>query len=122
SYLVLGWSSGVGTDWNSVANQLYGATLQCGQWFGGRFATNSNPGWLFLGASMIAYGAAGGMDSGGNSIPSLQLFGTGPTGAGVPISQGWDMYVVTAGVCPEPSALALAGLAAALAIIFYKKR
>jgi hypothetical protein len=119
SYLVLGWGSGLGTDWNTVANEMAGATLCNGLWSGPGFTITSGFN-DFLGASMIAYGEAGG---GPQSLPTLTLFGTSPTGGGVPISHGWDLFAITAGApCPEPSALALAGLGAVLAMIVRKRR
>jgi len=113
SYLLLGWSAGIaGENVASVENQLRGAVFCNGYWTGGGFATNSGiSGLAFVGATAIGFGEAGGGTTG---IGPFLLFGTTPTSQGTPISTPFDMYVVTLGLCPEPtvSALVALGLAA----------
>jgi hypothetical protein len=112
SYLVVGWSASLGHDWTVVRNLLQGASLVNGVWTGGAFSVQG----AFLGASTIAFGAAGGGTTGN---PAFSLFGTTPTGQGTPIPGGFDMFVVSV---PEPSSFALAGLGAAALLIFRRRK
>jgi len=95
SYQVAGWSSTLGATFN--------------------------PSWLvtqpangFFGTSAIASGVAGGTTAGGQSFPTLPLFG----GTGI----GTGFALTGASVVPEPSSMALAGLGAAALLIFRRRK
>ena len=110
SYLILGWSANMGT-WASVSTALTGATFNAGGWGGGGLTSGD-----WLGASSIAFGAAGG---GASGLPAYSLISTaGPNGQGTPIATGWDLYTVV----PEPGTLALGGLGVAAMLIFRRRK
>jgi Ig-like domain-containing protein len=73
SYLVCGWSSDLGHEWNPL-------------WLQGIFpgATGSS----FFGMSVIAMGAAGGVDEYGSPIPALNIFGATSISTGFVLG-GW---------------------------------
>jgi hypothetical protein len=92
SFLVAGWSSTLGHDWNQ-------------QWLSGNFAAIG-----FFGLSTIATGDAGG-PSGGIPYVALPLFG------GSTIQTGFNLNPV-----PEPSAVSLFALAAATLTFKHRSR
>ncbi len=109
SYAIAGWSANVaGMDWNSVAAQLNGASFTNGGWSGPNWLSTSSGG--FFGVSAVGYGEA---PDPSRAIPALPLFGSGPTLLGVPISTGWDLFVVI----PEPSATAVGCLGGIILLI-----
>jgi hypothetical protein len=100
SYVVAGWSANIAwLDWNAVAGQMAGASFTNGVWYGPNWLSSSDRG--FFGVSEIGYGGPPGPIS---LLPPLNIFGPGPSGFGVPITNGFDLFVVSS---PEPSAEAL---------------
>jgi hypothetical protein len=105
---VPGWGAGV-----TMSYEIAGWDASLGHTF--------NPAWLttapngFFGTSPVATGAAGGVDTTGNSIPTYNLFG-GATG----IPTGFTLAGPS--VTPEPSSMALAGLGAAALLIFRRRK
>ena len=96
SYQVAGWSSSLGHTWNPA--------WLASQPAGGQF-----------GVSAIASGVAGGTTAGGQSFPTLPLFGGTGIGTGFALTG-------TTGVVPEPTSMALAGLGAAALLIFRRRK
>lgn len=92
SYEVAGWASSLGTTFNP-------------SWL------TAAPGNGFFGLSAIGSGVAGGTTAGGQSFPTLPLFG------GTGIGSGFALVGV-----PEPSSMALAGLGAAALFIFRRRK
>jgi hypothetical protein len=90
SFLVAGWSSSLGHDWNQ-------------QWMSGDFGTIG-----CFGLSSIGTGETGG-PAGGVPAAALPLFG--PTGSTL-ITTGWNLDAV-----PEPSAAALLALGTAALLL-----
>lgn len=101
SFCVAGWSSSLGHDWATVANEYNSA------WAGVSG---------FFGVSAVAFGAAGGGASGN---PAFPLWSLAANGQGTPLSTGLSMSPVTV---PEPATLALAGLGTAALLIFRRRR
>jgi hypothetical protein len=101
---VTGWAAGT-----TMSYEVAGWTSALG--------TTFNPAWLtthpggFFGTSVVGSGVAGGTTAGGQSFPTLPLFGGTGIGTG---------FVLT-GV-PEPSSMALAGLGAAALLIFRRRK
>jgi hypothetical protein len=93
SFLVAGWSSSLGHDWNQ-------------QWVSGSFNTAG-----YFGLSGIGLGYAGGPGDGGGPLPPYSLFG------GSAIQNGWNLDPV-----PEPSAAALLALAATVLMLCERQR
>lgn len=113
SFVVVGWSANIAwTDWNAVAAQLSGASLNNGVWAGPNWLPGSIGG--FFGVSPVGYGTA---PDPIHLRPGFPLFGV-PYAEGVPISTGFDLYSVNT---PEPSVLALAVIGGA-AIIGFRLR
>jgi hypothetical protein len=106
SFVVAGWSAAVAqADWNSVSQQLAGAILTNGVWYGPNWLPG--PGQGFFGVSVVGFGEAPGPTAGRGPFT---LFGLVPTPQGTPVP-GFDLFAIST---PEPSALALlvsAGLA-----------
>jgi hypothetical protein len=94
SFLVAGWSSTLGHDWNQG-------------WLSGNFGAAG-----YFGLSSSGTGTAGG-PSGGVPAPGWPLFG--PSGSGS-IATGWNLAPV-----PEPSVAVLATIGAAT-LLFYRRR
>jgi hypothetical protein len=90
SYLVAGWSSSLGHDWNKG-------------WLGGSFGSAG-----FFGLSTVASGTAGG-PSGGVPFVAWPLFETS-----VGITTGWNLAPV-----PEPSSASIAALGV-LTLMLYR--
>jgi hypothetical protein len=89
TFLIAGWSANLAqTNWTSISNQLAGARPSGGQWSGGNWIGNG-----FFGVSSTGYGVCGG---GPQSVPAPNLFGRTPTFYGIPITNGWSLYPVTA--------------------------
>jgi hypothetical protein len=93
SYLVAGWSSSLGHDWDQ-------------QWMSGTFSAAG-----YFGLSDIGSGVAGG-PAGGIPAADWPLFG--PVG-GTWITTGWNLDPV-----PEPSAAAVLAIGAATLLIYYR--
>jgi len=113
SYVILGWSAGLGAQNTNILARLNGATLSGGMWSGGGLTGADNG--QFIGLSPIGNGAAGG---GASGFPAFGLFGA-PSGQGNPIQTGYSLYVVNV---PEPTTFALAGLGAAALVIFRRRK
>jgi len=102
SYEVAIWSASLGHDFNPA-------------WL---TASANDPVWGnggVFGLSSIATGISGG--AGVPASPSYNLFG-GATG----IQNGFTANVVSGGVVPEPTSMALAGLGAAALLIFRRRK
>lgn len=96
AFEVAGWDSSGGPAWNP-------------SWL----TTPASRNMLYYGVSMIAGGAAGGVDPvTGATIPPLNIFGAAPS-----INGGWTLQSV-----PEPATMALAGLGAAALLIFRRRK
>jgi hypothetical protein len=86
-FLIVGWSSGLGTSWATVSSELQNAgttPLAAGNW---------------IGISSTGTGT-------GQSASSETLFGTAGTGILSPIT----LFSTTVAAVPEPMTMALAGL------------
>jgi len=111
SFLVAGWSSTLGHDWNTIAAQLNGSTFSGGVYRGSNWAQTGG----YFGLSAVGFGAAGGGTAG---LPAFALFG--PANAqGNPIASPFDLFVTNV---PEPTTFALAGLGAAALVIFRRRK
>jgi hypothetical protein len=115
SFVVAGWSANVAwTDWNAVAAQLTAGSLNNDVWTGPNWVPSSSGG--FFGVSEVGYGFAPNISGG---LPGFGLFGNGtPNALGVPISTGWDLFVINV---PEPSSFAL-GVMGALTVAILLRR
>jgi hypothetical protein len=99
-FMIVGWSSNLGTTWATVSGNLASgwATL---------------PGQnAFFGTSPIGFGYSGG---GAFSLPATSLWGV-TTGMPGGLSSGFQLMVI-----PEPSTMALAGLAG-LSLLLFRRR
>jgi hypothetical protein len=99
NYELVGWSSTAGHDFNTA-------------WVNADGSVGNRPQDLF-GISSIGTGAAGGLDAGGNALPTYNLFG------GNGITSGFNL---TGATVPEPTSMALAGLGAAALLIFRRRK
>ena len=102
-FLIVGWSSNLGTTWGTVSADLASgwATL---------------PGtYAFFGTSAIGFGFTGGGPSPG--LPAPSLFNPTP---GMPggLTSGFDLNYI---VVPEPTTIALAGLGG-LSLLLFRRR
>lgn len=113
SFIVVGWSAGLGSTWAQVAARLSGASLVAGNgsfyWSGGTLVGNE-----FLGATAIGQAFAAPQTG-----PAPQLWGSAPDAQHTPISTATTLFVVQV---PEPSTFALAGLGAAALLIFRRRK
>jgi len=91
SFVLVGWSTTLGSTWSQVQSQITGGYTSAG----------------FVGISSVAFGMAGG---GPNSLPAYGLFGSGPGASGTPIVTGFTLNGVAPAVTPEPGTMVLAGL------------
>ena len=109
SFLVVGWSHGLGSTWAEVAQKLDGAFLYVdaisggGAWSGGGLGSSSID---YLGATTIGFRMAGGVVTEGTR-PTPFLFGSANDLSGNPITTTTPLYLVA----PEPSVAALVALA-----------
>jgi hypothetical protein len=101
-YILVGWSSNLGSTWAAVQGQL-----NTSSWI-----TQSG----FFGVSPLSWTYAGG---GPSSLPAPNIFGTGagPGAQGIPGS--FTLYQTI--TVPEPSTIALAGLGA-LSMLLIRRR
>jgi len=107
-YVVVGWSTTLGTSWGSISNAIAGADLAGG-------ANN------YVGSSAVYFNEAGG---GADSLPVISVWGTsaattGLAGAGTPSGDAAGLLVLNP--VPEPTTLALAGLGG-LSMLFLRRR
>jgi hypothetical protein len=110
AFIVVGWSANEGTSWSQVSSKLLGAALVPHNgsyfWTGGGLTPGG-----FLGATIVGSAIAGPANVG----PGVLLFQNSPSvGTPVPVAGTTELYLV---VVPEPAAIALAGLGAALLIL-----
>jgi hypothetical protein len=98
SFLVAGWSSSLGHDWNA-------------QWQSGIFDASG-----FFGLSSVATGISGGAGVPPGPPLSLFAFGNSPTG----INTGWNLAPVSP--IPEPAPFSLAGFGTALFVFIRQWR
>jgi hypothetical protein len=122
-----------GTNSAVGAGRFFGGTVSVPGWaagttmsyevagWGSSLGHTFNPAWLtsapngFFGVSAVGSGIAGGTTAGGQSFPTLPLFG------GTGIGTGFALTGPTS-VVPEPSSMALAGLGAAALLIFRRRK
>jgi hypothetical protein len=101
SYEIVGWDASLGHSFNTAWLTTGPPTLRYGV-------------YSFFGISPIATGTAGGTEPlTGNTLPPYNLFG-GATG----IPTGFTLN----GTVPEPSGITLAGLGAAIILIFARRK
>jgi len=100
-YMIVGWSSNLGTTWATVSGNL--ASNWATPWVGN----------AFFGTSAIGFGYAGG---GTFSLPAPSLFGV-TTGMPGGLTSGFQLMVV-----PEPTTIALAGLAGVSLLLFRRRK
>lgn len=102
-FMIVGWSSNLGTTWGTVAANL-----------ASNWATPWGPNNAFFGTSVIGYGFSGG---GTFSLPATSLYGVS---AGMPggLSSGFQLMGV---VVPEPTTMVLAGLGG-LSLLLFRRR
>jgi hypothetical protein len=100
-YMIVGWSSNLGTTWATVA-----ANLASG------WATPWGANNAFFGTSVIGYGFSGG---GSFSLPAPNLSGVS-TGMPGGLSSGFQLMLV-----PEPTTMVLAGLGG-LSLLLFRRR
>jgi hypothetical protein len=102
-FMIVGWSSNLGANWATVSGELNGG-----------WATPTWTGNAFFGTSVIGFGYSGG---GPNTLPAVNLFN--PTAA-MPggLTSGFQLMVVS---IPEPTTMALAGLAG-LSLLLFRRR
>jgi hypothetical protein len=99
-FMIVGWSSNLGTTWATVSANL--ASNWATSWAGN----------AFFGTSAIGFGYSGGGPLG---LPAPSLF---TTSAGMPggLTSGFSLMAV-----PEPTTMALAGLAG-LSLLLFRRR
>lgn len=107
-YVVVGWSTDIGTSWTTIAAALAGNTL----------VTGAN---TLLGSTVAYYNQPGG---GANALPVVNIWATsagstGLAGAGTPTGNVAGMLVLSP--TPEPTTLALAGMGG-IAALFLRRR
>jgi hypothetical protein len=112
SFVVVGWSTNLGTHWETVSTELVGANLSNGKWTGGAFNVLDSS-LAFLGISVVGNGVGGG---GTAFLPPTVIFGPARQDSN-PIGGSTDLFVV---LVPEPSTTALAALAGVL--LFIRRR
>ena len=102
-FMIVGWSSNLGTTWATVSGEL------ANNWVGTSWTGNA-----FFGESPIGYGFSGG---GPYALPATTLFNTtiGMPGA---LTAGFDLMYVP---IPEPTTMALAGLGG-LSLLLFRRR
>ena len=99
-YILVGWSSSLGTTWAAVQTEL-----QTGNWAAaGAF-----------GVSQLGMGYSGG---GPNNLGAPNVFGTGVNAGG--LTQGLTLFTVVPS--PEPASMALIGLGGATLLLFRRKK
>jgi len=117
SFIVVGWSSNLGSTWAAVSAELAGAQLQAAggsfMWTGGNFTPFV--GNAFLGASTIQAANSGAPDGTG----AFTLFGASGGAQGTPITTPTSLFVVNV---PEPTSMALAGLGLAAGFILRRRK
>jgi len=103
-FMIVGWSSNLGANWATVAAKL-----------ASNWATPWGAGNAFFGSSVVGYGFSGG---GAFSLPAVNLFN--PTAA-MPgaLTSGFQLMALT--TIPEPTTIALAGLAG-LSLLLFRRR
>jgi hypothetical protein len=113
SFIILGWTANLGT-FHDVMSELAGAYLGTEEgsytWFGGGFD------YGFLGATTVGTAFAGG---GASGLPPFALFGSATNVQGTPISTPTELYHI---FVPEPTVAAMAGLGAAVMLIFRRRK
>lgn len=99
-FMIVGWSSNLGTTWATVSANLASgwATLPAGN--------------AFFGTSVIGFGYSGG---GPLSLPASSLYGVNGSMPGA-LTSGFQLMAV-----PEPTTMALAGLAG-LSLLLFRRR
>jgi hypothetical protein len=102
-FMIVGWSSNLGTTWATVAANL--ASNWATPWLGGN---------AFFGTSTIGSGFSGG---GPFSLPAPSLWGTSVAMPGG-LSSGFQLMAV---IVPEPTTMALFGLGG-LSLLLFRRR
>ena len=99
-YLLVGWSSNLGSTWSSVESQLASGTWSAQGLFG---------------TSALGYSYAG---AGPSSLPAVNIFGVSG-GAPGGLANGITLYVTPT---PEPGTMALAALGGASLLLFRRRK
>ncbi len=106
-YVIVGWSSLLGTSWSTVSTELLNGTVP-------QFSASS---WAWFGESAVAYNYAGVL--GGAPTP-VSVFATSAV-TGLAGSGGLTGLVLSPVVVPEPGTMAVMGLGG-LSLLFIRRR
>jgi hypothetical protein len=106
-FVIVGWSSVLGTSWSSVSAALLNGTVP-------QFSPTT---WAWFGESPVAYNYAGVL---GGSPPAVSVFSPSTT-TGLAGSGGLAGLTLSPVVVPEPTTLAVAGLGG-LAMLLIRRR
>ena len=103
SFIVVGWSSELGSTWAAARNSLVGAvfTPDSGSYY---FQSENVLNYGFIGASMVQAAESGQPDG----TAAFGLFGAVASPQGTPITTPTTLYLITDS--PEPSAALLLGV------------
>jgi len=118
SFIIVGWSSNLGSTWAAVSAELAGAQLTAAggsfMWTGGSFTVPVGQN-AFLGASTIQAANSGAPDGTG----AFSLFGAAGGTQGTPITTPTSLFMVNV---PEPTSMAIVGLGLAAGMVLRRRK